>query len=207
MRRRSNWILRNLVRPVCDQCGYSVVRADEIRESGLITREVVRRLMTEDLVIADITGWNPNVLYELGIRHATGLHAIPLLEESESLPFNLRDLRTINVKSYDRRFLPGCRAILKRFVTTCSKRREDENPVTAALELFEFSPPRLWQRKCEPLGDGDDQSPNDAGTKPPQPLKSAEQLKKLKAAIVSLLDARYPGTTRSRQPIGAGSRR
>lgn len=69
-RRRSDQILNHVIKPVAKQAGYAAVRADEEGEPGLITHQVIQHLLDDPLVIADLTGRNPNVFYELAIRHA-----------------------------------------------------------------------------------------------------------------------------------------
>src|ERR1700720_423457 len=48
------------------------VRADQLNEPRRITSQVIKLLVEADLVIADLTGNNPNVYYELSLRHALG---------------------------------------------------------------------------------------------------------------------------------------
>src|SRR5689334_7551053 len=47
-----------------------IVRADDVANAGTITTDIVTRIMHSDLVVADVTYPNPNVFYELGLRHA-----------------------------------------------------------------------------------------------------------------------------------------
>ena len=47
-----------------------VVRADEVSGPGMITSDIITRIMHSDLVVVDVTYPNPNVFYELGLRHA-----------------------------------------------------------------------------------------------------------------------------------------
>ncbi|HJQ32080.1 MAG TPA: PAS domain-containing protein [Pyrinomonadaceae bacterium] len=96
-RRRSDKILERLIRPAAAQCGYIAVRADELGQPGLISRQVVRRIVTDPLVIADLTGHNPNVFYELALRHATGKPLVQLIEHEESIPFDVADMHTVRV--------------------------------------------------------------------------------------------------------------
>src|ERR1700722_10985925 len=49
---------------------FQCIRGDDVTETGSITRDVIKRLYDSDVVIADITDLNPNVFYELGVRHA-----------------------------------------------------------------------------------------------------------------------------------------
>jgi hypothetical protein len=70
IRTRSDQILRYVVQPIANEKGYEVVRGDEIGVPGNITAQVLQEIATADLVIADLTYHNPNVFYELALRHA-----------------------------------------------------------------------------------------------------------------------------------------
>ena len=69
VRRDSDQVLRHIVRPAASRAGFDAVRADEIAEPGIITSQVIERIVESPLVIADLSGHNPNVFYELAIRH------------------------------------------------------------------------------------------------------------------------------------------
>lgn len=94
-RHRSDAVLKYLIVPVVTRYGYRAVRADQIGEPGLITMQIVRWLLHKPLVIADLTGQEANVFYELCLRHAIRKPMIQLAEEGEKLPFNVQDSRTI----------------------------------------------------------------------------------------------------------------
>ena len=72
-------------------------RADLISLPGIITTHIINHLLEDDLVIADITYKNPNVFYELAIRHYTDKPVIQIKEYSEVIPFDVTTTRTINV--------------------------------------------------------------------------------------------------------------
>ena len=61
---------KNIIRPAVEKSGLKCVRADEIQDSGLIDKSMYALLMHADLVVADISTYNPNAIYELGVRHA-----------------------------------------------------------------------------------------------------------------------------------------
>ena len=71
------------------------IRADSLNEPGRITSQVIKLLMDADLVIADLTGNNANVYYELSSRHAIGKPAIHMAFDGTPLSFDVRDNRTI----------------------------------------------------------------------------------------------------------------
>lgn len=83
-----------MIKPVCAGFGFVTSRADEITETGDIPEQILIRLRDADLVIADVSGGNPNVMYELGIRHAAGRPSIQVGEEGR-LPFDVSTIRTI----------------------------------------------------------------------------------------------------------------
>jgi tetratricopeptide (TPR) repeat protein len=85
-----NQTYKNIIRPAVKKAGYECVRADEIKDSGLIDKSMYALLMQADLVIADITTYNPNAIYELGIRHAVRPFSTIILKEKEGkIPFDL----------------------------------------------------------------------------------------------------------------------
>jgi hypothetical protein len=69
-RARTQQVLKHVVRKVLEPRGYAVVRADEIHAPGLITHQIIEHLLDAELVVADLTGNNPNVFYEIAVRHA-----------------------------------------------------------------------------------------------------------------------------------------
>ncbi len=86
------------IRPALEAAGFKVVRADEINKAGAITRDIVERLARSDLVVADMTDLNPNVFWELGVRHALhGRGTLTLIDEKRTteIPFDLGPYRVI----------------------------------------------------------------------------------------------------------------
>ncbi len=97
VRERSNEMLARVIRPAAEPLGYSVTRADQFAAPGLVDIQIAAQLLEADLVIADLTGWNFNVGYELGGRHALGKPTIELISADESLPADVSMMRTIKV--------------------------------------------------------------------------------------------------------------
>ena len=80
----------NIIKPAVEESGLECVRGDEIQESGIIDKSMYALLLHADLVIADITTFNPNAIYELGVRHAVRPYStIILKEKNDSFPFDL----------------------------------------------------------------------------------------------------------------------
>jgi hypothetical protein len=94
-RRRSDQLLKYIISPVADELSCQVTRADKIAEPGRITLQIATEIGSSDVVIADLTDLNPNVMYELGARQGLGRPYILMAAEGQSLPFDLLDFRTI----------------------------------------------------------------------------------------------------------------
>lgn len=81
---------KNIIEPAATNAGYQCIRGDEIQESGIIDKSMYAMLVYAELVIADISTYNPNAIYELGIRHASRPYSTIILKEDESkIPFDL----------------------------------------------------------------------------------------------------------------------
>ena len=64
IRKRSDEIFSFLLNPILNELGYEAIRADMINHPGIITSQIIEHLVYDDLVIADLTGSNANVLYQ-----------------------------------------------------------------------------------------------------------------------------------------------
>lgn len=77
-----------------------VVRADEVSVPGTITTDIISRIMHSDYVIADVTYPNPNVFYELGLRHACKAGTIIIRDKTgPRVPFDIAHLRYVEYEN------------------------------------------------------------------------------------------------------------
>lgn len=90
-------VFEEVILPACTAFGVDVTRADMINRTGEIPEQIFRLLRDVPVVIADLTGANPNVMYELGLRHTTGKITIQIGEKGR-LPFDVAAIRTIMFK-------------------------------------------------------------------------------------------------------------
>lgn len=94
-RRSADGLYEAVICPVCEQLRLRVFIAHRISSAGSITRQVIEHLLDDDLVIANLTDLNPNVMYELGVRHCGGKAVVVLAQSGTQLPFDLVEERTI----------------------------------------------------------------------------------------------------------------
>lgn len=90
-------VLDCIIKPAFQNGGYeiNIIRADEISKPGSLIKDVLESLVSSYIVIADLTGQNPNVFYELGIRHALSNRTILIAQNIDDVPSDLREYRTI----------------------------------------------------------------------------------------------------------------
>jgi nucleoside 2-deoxyribosyltransferase len=77
-------------------------RLDESRPAGRITQRLLQEIQSASLCITDLTGSKPNVMWEVGYAMALGKPTIIITQEKGELPFDIRDMETVQ---YDRSHL------------------------------------------------------------------------------------------------------
>ena len=137
VRIRSDQILKHLIRPAMERCGYATtLRADEIEAGGMITSQVLQHVTEDALVVADLTGGNPNVFYELALRHAIRKPFVQIAEKGERIPFDVHGQRTI---IFDHRDLDSVdaakKAIVEQVKSLEEKDADIETPISMSLDL------------------------------------------------------------------------
>lgn len=83
------------IRSTLEKFKLRVKRADDIYGTGAIIEDIWEGINKARFIVADLTGRNPNVLYETGICHTVGKHVIMLSQKVDDIPFDLRHLRCI----------------------------------------------------------------------------------------------------------------
>lgn len=135
-RKRSDQVLKHVIRPAVSESGYQAIRADEIDKPGLITSQVLQHVVNDALVVADLTERNPNVFYELAVRHATGKPLIQLMKSGEQIPFDVAQTRTIFVDHRDLDSVADAKAkISEQIVELESDPSTTETPISVSLDL------------------------------------------------------------------------
>ncbi|MBF0329955.1 MAG: hypothetical protein HQL10_12415 [Nitrospirae bacterium] len=133
-RERSDSFLDNIIKPVVSEFGYDAIRADQINESGEIPEQIIDQLLNSELVIADLTGHNVNVFYELAIRHATGKAFIQMIEHDNDLPFDVYGIRTIKFSLIIHK-VTKAKESLKAYIESLEKDPQVRTPIRRALDI------------------------------------------------------------------------
>jgi hypothetical protein len=86
---------RDVFRSAIERAGLRHHRADDLFRTGTIVKDIWELIRSATLILADLTGKNPNVLYELGLAHAIAKPVILLTQTIDDVPFDLRGLRVL----------------------------------------------------------------------------------------------------------------
>ncbi|MDG4757510.1 hypothetical protein [Micromonospora sp. WMMD710] len=135
IRERSDQILEYVIRPVVEPRGFQAIRGDEIERAGLITSQVLDRIIQNDLVIADLTDQNANVFYELAVRHALRKPFVQLMAKDQQLPFDVQGMRTILVDHRNLRSVHTAKEQLGRAIDSMTDDTDIVTPMSVALTL------------------------------------------------------------------------
>jgi hypothetical protein len=144
-----------IIKEAVEAAGLTCIRADDIRHSGTIDLPMYQQLLQADLVIADLSTYNVNAAFELGVRYGVRPHAtIIVAEEGFKNPF---DVGHIAIRRYKhlgedigskeaKRF----REDLRQAISEIMAQRKTDSPVYTFLPWLR--PPQDTQSNPAPMG-------------------------------------------------------
>jgi tetratricopeptide (TPR) repeat protein len=150
-------IYKLAIQPAVEAAEMEPIRADEERTGGIIHQAMFERLLLCDFAVADLTTGNPNVFYELGVRHAARpATTLAIFAEQQKLPFDLNFLRCLPYKlGEDNRFgeeeagrlRPALAERLKQLREIARSQAAADSPVFQLLE--DYGPPDIARLKTD----------------------------------------------------------
>jgi hypothetical protein len=138
VRRRSDQVFNHIIKPVTSKLGYRQPpeRADKISAPGIITDQIIDHLLDDDLVVADLSGRNANVFYELAIRHALRKPVVIMISEGEDIPFDVSQSRAIQFDYRDLDSVANCKEELENQILSLEESPNSVfSPISNAVDL------------------------------------------------------------------------
>ena len=151
-------VFEEVIQPACTSINVETTRSDMISRTGEIPEQIFRQLRDAPVVIADLTGANPNVMYELGLRHTTGKVTIQIGEKGR-LPFDVASIRTIMFKRTEAGLVQARRDLSKVLAITLDS---GGDPVAATRIWFESSLPAIKKTNIAPESEANEELGEDA---------------------------------------------
>ena len=135
-RRRSDQVMRHIIKPAVGSA-YEAIRADDIAEPGLITNQVIHHVVNDPLVIADLTEQNPNVFYELAVRHISRKPIVQIVHQGHRIPFDVAETRTVFFDLTNPDSVADAREEISKQIRHMEENPADvQSPVSVPLDLL-----------------------------------------------------------------------
>jgi hypothetical protein len=136
-RKKSDEVLNYIIRKAVEPLGYQAIRGDEHRSPGMITQKIVELISNAEIAIADLTDHNPNVFYELAIRHMFDKPVIQIIHKNQEIPFDVAQTDTI---VFDDSIVAGtiCIQEIQKQIHSIETGHKPTNPIQSALQIFKL---------------------------------------------------------------------
>ena len=140
-------IFDHIIAPAIEKAGLRPLRADQEMSGGLIHQAMFERLLACEYAIADLTSANPNVYYELGVRHAVRPWSTVLMcADKTRLPFDVEPLRAL-LYSIDDSGLSPKKYLIERLILEAQRILFYERPSVKELAYeLGFADPDYFSR-------------------------------------------------------------
>ncbi|MBP1044395.1 hypothetical protein I6N95_25635 [Vagococcus sp. BWB3-3] len=126
-------LVENVITPVLSNMGYEIDVAHKINKLGSIGDQIFSSIIGSDLIISNLTDWNPNVMYETAVAHSFGIPTIMICEIGPRLPFDLIGDRVVFFEDS----INGSGVLSKQLEDKISNLEEDktiDNPVFRSIK-------------------------------------------------------------------------
>jgi hypothetical protein len=125
-----------LIKEPVEELGLECIRCDEISLAGTIQKKMFQHIYDCEVAVVDITSLNPNVFYELGVRHALADSVTVLMRRRNTrLPFNIQDLAVIDYDETSPARVKEHKTQLKKFIQNGLASGVKDSPIHDVLNL------------------------------------------------------------------------
>jgi hypothetical protein len=144
LRKHSDLFLGSIIEPAVEPFKLNVIRADAIDKPGVITKQIIEYLLKSRLVIVDLSHHNPNVFYELAIRHMMRLPVVQIIRTADKVPFDINQMRTVIIDDTDiYSLVPKIESYRSEISTQIRRALDDpdsvDNPITTYYPALKAS--------------------------------------------------------------------
>lgn len=134
IRKNADQLYQHIIKPVCEKCGFTAQRVDEFNTAYSITQEILDALDDYELVIADLTGHNPNVFFEIGYRTKSQKPMIHLKCKDEEIPFDVSTIRTFEYDLTDLDMVTATKERLEQVIRNFKYEEIKESKKSSSVE-------------------------------------------------------------------------
>jgi hypothetical protein len=147
-RQHADFMTAFVIEPAVKELGLKLVRADQMGKPGMIGKQVIEHILKARLVIADLSFHNPNVFYELCLRHTTRLPTVQVIRATDKIPFDLNQYRTIPIETTNVYTLyPKLQTYVAQVATQVRRALQDSESGDNPISLYYPGAILKWQEQ------------------------------------------------------------
>ncbi|MGY2799850.1 hypothetical protein ACVWV0_004026 [Ewingella americana] len=136
-----NRVYLHIIKPACEQAGFTPIRADDINSSNMIVVDILKKIIDSDLAICDLSGRNPNVLYELGLRQAFNKKTV-LIKDNKTE--NIFDVQGFRYAQYDSSLrIDNVKNEITKFSAALKDTFEATGDINSIVQLLQIEPAKI----------------------------------------------------------------
>ncbi|HGD3425617.1 TPA: hypothetical protein ACI4DF_004331 [Enterobacter hormaechei] len=138
-------VYNHVIKPACIKAGFEPVRADDVTNSNFIVLDILRKIVEYDIAICDLSGRNPNAMYELGLRQAFNKKTVLIKDEKTINPFDVQAFRHVEYDSSLRidNAYANINSITKALTSTF---QADNDEVNSIVQLLKIQPASVGEK-------------------------------------------------------------
>lgn len=134
-------VYHHVIKPACEIAGFNPVRADDVNSSHMIVVDILKKIVESDLAICDLSGRNPNVLYELGLRQAFNKKTV-LIKDNKTE--NIFDVQGFRHTQYDNSLrIDNVKSEIQKLALAITETYHANGDVNSIVQLLEVEPAKI----------------------------------------------------------------
>lgn len=130
-------VYEDIIKIACKNAGYKAIRADDVKQTNLIHKDILQKILETPMAICDLSSNNPNVLFELGIRQAFDKPVVLIKDKTTKSIFDLSPLRhTEYLSTHKYRDVLNAQNKIKQALIDTAKAADDNNNINSLISLL-----------------------------------------------------------------------
>lgn len=134
VRKRSDGVMNFIVAKAAGEFGLQTIRADKIAHPGQMNIQVINQVLETRAAVADLTGLNTKVFYEIALRHAAKRPLVIIAEKDTKLLFDIARMRSVFFCSTDLEDADRCRAAIVAQLREALEQKIADSPVSTSID-------------------------------------------------------------------------
>ncbi len=135
-----NLVYEDIIKVACIQAGFKPIRADDVKQTNLIHKDILQKILEAPMAICDLSASNPNVLFELGIRQAFDKPVVLIKDKLTKLIFDISPLRHTEYSGvHEYRDVVAAQNKIKEALLSTKKSIGNKNNMNSLINLLSLT--------------------------------------------------------------------